>query len=126
MRDARAGGATVFFSSHILSEVEELCDRVAFIREGRLMRVGPVHEVLRAKRHTVEADCGREPSAAAFEALANVSNVVVNGMHVAFHVEGDMREAIALLARFEPVEMVSHEPSLTDIFVGLYEDDESP
>jgi len=126
VREARAGGATVFFSSHILSEVEELCDRVGFIRDGRLMRVGPVHEVLRAKQHTVEADCAREPSAAAFEAVANASKVVVSGMHVAFQVEGDMREAISVLARFEPMGMVSHEPSLTDVFVGLYEHVEAP
>jgi ABC-2 type transport system ATP-binding protein len=125
VRDARAEGATVFFSSHILSEVEDVCDRVGFIREGRLVRVGPVHEVLRAKGHSVEAECALTPDAVAFGALAGVSNLHIEGVRVSFHVQGDMREAIALLARFQPIEVVSREPSLTEIFVGLYEGDEA-
>jgi ABC-2 type transport system ATP-binding protein len=125
VRDARAAGATVFFSSHILSEVEDVCDRVGFIREGRLVRVGPVHEVLRAKGHSVEAECAVPPDAAAFAALTGLSNLRIDGPQVSFHVQGDMREAIALLARFQAIEVVSREPSLTEIFVGLYEGDEA-
>jgi ABC-2 type transport system ATP-binding protein len=125
VRDARAEGATVFFSSHILSEVEDVCDRVGFIREGRLVRVGPVHEVLRAKGHTVEAECATPPDPAAFGALPGISNLQIDGPNVSFHIQGDMREAIALLARFQPIEVVSREPSLTEIFVGLYEGDEA-
>jgi ABC-2 type transport system ATP-binding protein len=126
VRDARADGATVFFSSHILSEVEDVCDRIGFIREGRLVRVGPVHELIRAKGHTVEAECVRPPDAAAFAALPRVSQVRVDGMSVAFRVEGDMRDALALLAKFEPATLVSREPSLTEIFLGLYENEETP
>ena len=126
VRDARAAGATVFFSSHILSEVEEICDRVAFIREGRLVRVGPTHEVVRAKGHTVEADCAIPPDAAAFAALPRVNVLRAENTRISFHVEGDMREALALLAQFQPAELISREPSLTEIFVGLYEGDEPP
>lgn len=124
VREARSGGATVFFSSHILSEVEEVCDRVGFIREGRLVRVGPVHEVVKVKGHAVEAGCAIVPDESAFAALPRVTNVQVRGRNVSFHVAGDMREAIQVLARFEPLELVSREPSLTEIFVGLYEGDE--
>ena len=125
VREARAEGATVFFSSHALSEVEEVCDRVAFIREGSLVRVGPVHEVIRAKGHTIEADCAIAPDAAAFAAIPNISMLVIDGKSVKFHIQGDMREAVALLARFEPAQLVSREPSLTEIFLGLYEGDEA-
>jgi ABC-2 type transport system ATP-binding protein len=125
VRDARADGATVFFSSHVLSEVEEICDRVAFIRDGRLVRVGPVHDVVRVKGHTVEAQCAIPPDAAAFEALSRLSGLQVDGTSVTFHVEGDMREALAQLARFEPTDLISREPSLTEIFLGLYEGDEA-
>ena len=121
VREARAGGATVFFSSHVLSEVEDVCDRVGFIRDGRLLHVGLVHEVLRTKGHTVEAECAIPPAAAEFEALPGVSRLEVDGRTVRFHIQGDMRAAMALLARFEPVELVSREPSLAEIFVGLYE-----
>jgi ABC-2 type transport system ATP-binding protein len=125
VHDAREDGATVFFSSHILSDVEEICDLVAFIREGRLVRVGPVQEVLRAKGHTVEAQCAIPPDAAAFEALPRLSRLRVDGTSVTFHVEGDMREALALVARFEPTDLISREPSLTEIFLGLYEGEEA-
>ncbi len=126
VRDARDAGATVFFSSHILSEVEEICDRVGFIREGRLVRIGPVHEVVRAKGHTVEAECALPLEPAAFAALPRVSMLRVDGPRVSFHVEGDMRDALATLAKFEPTALVSREPSLTEIFVGLYEGEEPP
>ncbi len=126
VREARNDGATVFFSSHILSEVEEVCDRIGFIREGRLVRSGPVHEVVRAKGHAVEAQCATAPDAAAFAALPRVTNVQVKDRMVTFHVAGDMREAMQVLASFQPVELVSREPSLTEIFVGLYEGDEAP
>jgi ABC-2 type transport system ATP-binding protein len=125
VREARGEGATVFFSSHILSEVEDVCDRVGFIREGRLVRLGPVHEVLRAKGHTVEAECALAPVADAFASIGGLSNLVVNGLSVSFHVQGDMREALGVLARFEPIELISREPSLTEIFVGLYEGEEA-
>jgi len=126
VREARDGGATVFFSSHILSEVEDICDRVSFIRDGRLVRVGPVHEIIRARGHSVEAECAMPPDADAFAPLAGVSKVEVEGTHIRFHIQGDMQEAIAVLARFGPKDLISREPSLTEIFVGLYESDEDP
>ncbi len=125
VREARDGGATVFFSSHILSEVEEVCDRLGFIRDGRLLRSGPVHEVTRAKGHAIEAECANLPEAAAFASLPGVSNVQVAERKVTFHVQGDMRASLAVLARFEPVELISREPSLSEIFVGLYEEGEA-
>ena len=126
VREARDCGATVFFSSHILSEVEDICDRVSFIRDGRLVRVGPVHEIIRARGHSVEADCAMAPDAEAFVQLTGVSKVEVEGAHIRFHIQGDMQEAIAVLARFGPKDLMSREPSLTEIFVGLYEGDEEP
>jgi ABC-2 type transport system ATP-binding protein len=121
VRAARADGSTVFFSSHVLSEVEAICDRVGFIRDGRLIRVGPVHEVVQVKEHTVEAVCANEPDPAVFEALPAVSQLTIDGRSISFRVQGDMRSAIAALARFEPVQMVSREPNLSEVFLGLYE-----
>ena len=123
VRQARAEGATVFFSSHILSEVEEVCDDVAFIRDGRLLRRGPVHDVLSAKGHTVEAECALTIDTAALAGLRGVSQVSVEGKQVSFHVEGDMREALSVLARAEPITLISREPSLAEIFAGLYEEE---
>src|SRR3954453_5381744 len=56
VRDARAGGATVFVSSHVLSEVEQICDRVAIVREGHLVTIGRIDELtgMRAQRVEIE------------------------------------------------------------------------
>jgi ABC-2 type transport system ATP-binding protein len=121
VREARTNGATVFFSSHILSDVEAVCDRAAFIRDGRLVRVGAVQELVHSKGHRVEAECAIPPRAEALAQVAGVSHVVVEGNRLSLLVEGDMREVLAAVARFEPIELLSREPSLTEIFVSLYE-----
>src|SRR5437867_30195 len=56
VRDARARGATIFISSHVLSEVEHVCDRVGIVREGHLVTVGPIGELLGAKAHRLEIE----------------------------------------------------------------------
>jgi ABC-2 type transport system ATP-binding protein len=122
VREAHAGGTTVFFSSHILSEVEKICQTVAFIRDGRLLRVGPVHEVLGVRSHYVEAECEALPNASVLENVAGVSQVSVDSRTVTFRVEGDMSQALAVLSPFHVKELVSREPSLTDVFLGLYEE----
>ena len=121
VRDANSAGATVFFSSHILSEVEKICHTVAFIRDGRLIRSGPVHEVFGLRTHYVEAQCGAVPDEAAFTKLEGVRDVKVSGNSVSLIVAGDMSAALVALSAFHVTQLVSREPSLTDIFLGLYE-----
>jgi ABC-2 type transport system ATP-binding protein len=121
VRDAHAEGATIFFSSHILSEVEQICHQVGFIRDGRLIRAGPVHEVISARSHAIEAECGIVPDPAALAAIPGVHGVTMDGERISFFVDGDMSEAVAVLSRFRVKELNSHEPSLADIFLSLYE-----
>ena len=70
--EVRGDGRTVFLSSHILSEVESVCDRVGIIREGRLVRVGGVAELKDIRRHEVDLTFAGEPPADAFRDLAGV------------------------------------------------------
>jgi ABC-2 type transport system ATP-binding protein len=121
VREANQAGATVFFSSHILNEVEKICHTAGFIKDGRLIRLGPVHEVLGVRFHYVEAACELTPEPSAFASLANVRGVGIDGNRVTFTVDGDMSESMAVLSRFRIKELVSREPSLTDVFLGLYE-----
>lgn len=121
VREAHANGATVFFSSHILSEVEEVCQRVGFIRDGRLARLGPVHEITASKGHSVTALLKRAPDSTRIARLPRVSNVEVEGNKVSFLVQGEMGDAMAMLAECGIIELTSREPSLTEVFLGLYE-----
>jgi ABC-2 type transport system ATP-binding protein len=121
VREAHAAGATVFLSSHILSEVEQICQNVAFIRDGRLIRVGPVHEVLGVRSHFIEAECAEPPDSSALNGVPGVREVTTAGSTLKFIVDGDMSAALAALVPLRVKELVSREPSLTDIFLGLYE-----
>src|SRR6185436_5636796 len=72
--EVRAENRTVFLSSHILSEVESMCDRVGIVREGRLVRVGGVVDLKDIKRHELVLTFAGAPPAAAFRALADVED----------------------------------------------------
>ncbi len=123
VREVNAAGTTVFFSSHVLSEVEQVCHTIGFIRQGRLLRSGPVHEVLGSRLHSVEVECQEAPNATAFEVLTGVSQVEVRDHKVSFLVSGEMGEAISVASSFGIKDLVSKEPSLAETFRHLYQED---
>jgi ABC-2 type transport system ATP-binding protein len=121
VREARDAGATVFFSSHVLSEVEDLCERVGFIRDGRLVQVAAVHELPGMHVLTVEAECATPPPIDAFANLPGVSLVKAEGTTVECLVRGHMDPLVQALARYGVRRLVSREPSLNEVFLHLYE-----
>lgn len=121
VREARdEAGSTVFFSSHILSEVQSLCERVGFIREGRLVQLGAVHELPGMNSHTVEADLGEPVRLETLAAIEGVSHVNVHGRSLSCTVRGDMAPLIQSLAPHQPHRLVSREPDLSEAFLHLY------
>jgi ABC-2 type transport system ATP-binding protein len=120
--EVRTEGRTVFLSSHILSEVESLCDRVGIIREGRLARVGSVTELKNVKRHEVDITFARIPPASAFHGVTGVERVeaLPDGRTLRLIVQGGL-DAVVKAAAQHPLEnFVSREPSLEDIFLRIY------
>jgi len=124
VRAARDGGATVFFSSHVLSEVETLCERVGFIRDGSLVEVAAVQELPGMRLLTVEAELGAPPPSDALAGVPGIGDATVEGTTVRCVVRGDMDPLVQALARYHVRRLVSREPSLNDIFLHLYENDE--
>jgi ABC-type multidrug transport system ATPase subunit len=120
LREAVAGGATVFLSSHILSEVEKTADRVGIIREGRLVKVGTVDDLRDLAHHQVELRFAGEVPAAAFEALPGVSEVVVEDHVLRLRVAGAITPVVQAAARYELLDFVSREPSLEETFLAQY------
>jgi ABC-2 type transport system ATP-binding protein len=116
-----AAGRTVFFSSHVLAEVEELCDRVAMIREGRLLLVGPVGELRRARTRTVEVQFAEVVDPARY-AVPGVAGVSVDGVRHRFSLSGDPQALLAALARLPVADVAIERASLEDAFRDLYED----
>jgi ABC-type multidrug transport system ATPase subunit len=123
LAEARNEGATAFLSSHILSEVEHTCDRVAIVREGRLVRVGTMRELLAEKQYRVTLTLAGPVDgdvAQAFEALPNVSQVTSHDHTLHFVVRGSMEPVVKRAAAYPVVEMTSHEPSLEEAFLTYY------
>jgi ABC-2 type transport system ATP-binding protein len=120
VRDARSRGATFFVSSHVLSEVEQICDRVGIVREGHLVTVGPISELIGAKAHRVEIELADPAVAAAVARVPGLEQVQVEGARVSGLYRGSFDPLLAALAGQHVVSLVSREPSLEEIFLSYY------
>jgi ABC-2 type transport system ATP-binding protein len=120
MREQVKNGATVFLSSHILSEVEKTCDRVAIIREGRIVRLDRVDALRDLAHHQVEMRFAGDPPAAEFEKIEGVSDVVVNDHMIRLRVLGPITPVVQAAARLGVVDFLSREPSLEETFLAQY------
>lgn len=120
-RDAAARGQTIFLSSHILDEVQDLCDRVGILRAGRLVEVAALEELRRIGATIVEVVINGE--APSLDGVAGVTAVeaiagVVGGLRIT--VVGSPSSLIARLADVAVVRLRTVEPSLEDIFLTYY------
>ncbi|TME67856.1 MAG: ABC transporter ATP-binding protein [Chloroflexi bacterium] len=125
VREAREEGRTVFLSSHVLSEVEKTCTRVAIIRDGNIVRIGGIHELNDIKRYEITIAFAQPVAADAFARLDGVAEVEAlnDGMAVRLAIQGSADAVIKAAARYPVVSLTSYEPSLEDIFLRYYERD---
>ncbi len=125
VKEVRDDGRTVFLSSHILTEVEQTCQRVAIIREGQLVRVGLVEEMKDIKRHEITITFANAVPIEAFKGLDGVEQVetLADGHTLRLSVQGGADAVIKAAAQHSVLTLTSHEPSLEDIFLRYYEDD---
>ncbi len=117
----RAAGRTVFFSSHVLSEVERVCDRVAVVRAGRLVALEDVGTLLARRRRQVEMRIQGPPPD--LTAVAGVSEIRVDGATLWCALEGDPRPFLAAIAGSAVLDLVIEPARLEDAFLELYEGD---
>jgi ABC-2 type transport system ATP-binding protein len=118
--EARKEGRTVFLSSHIISEVERTCDRVAIIRDGRIVRTDTVEGVRNLAAHEVELRFAAPVDPAPFAAIEGVKNLAVEGRTLRMLVTGPIAPVVRLAGQFELVDFVSREPSLEEVFLSEY------
>ena len=119
--DLKAAGRTIFFSSHILSEVERVCDRVAIVRRGRLVALEDIASLLAHRKRNVElrASDGDLPT---LEGVAGVSAVAraADG-RVTCHLEGDVAPFLAAIAGHRITDLTIEPAHLEEAFLELYE-----
>lgn len=120
---AKKEGQTVFLSSHMLEEVEQLCDRVAVLRDGELVELGTLDELRHLSAITVDMTFADAPPD--FSKVKNVSNAVVNGKHVQCSVNGSIDELLAAAAKAKPLSFLSRKPSLEELFLAIYDGDDN-
>ena len=122
IREARDRGQTVFLSSHIMSEVEALCDRVGIVRDGKLIEMGTLTQMRHLSALAVEATFdGVIPD------LSNVPGVTVtetDGQVVRCQVQGPVEPLLKVLATAGVTRLVSREPSLEEMFLAHYGTDD--
>src|SRR5919197_4632131 len=119
VHEAKERGQTVFLSSHILSEVEALCDRVGILREGRLVEQGTLPELRHLSAQTVEVTF--EGPAPQLPELPGVHVATAGANSLRCEVTGGVGPLIAALAQHPVVALTSREPSLEEIFLHHYD-----
>jgi ABC-2 type transport system ATP-binding protein len=120
VREAQAEGRTVFLSSHILSEVERTCDRVAIIRDGRLVKVDRTDALRDLAHHAVELRFADGVPAEAFAGLPGVSDLKVEDHILRMRVSGPITPVVQAAARYELLDFISREPTLEETFLAQY------
>jgi ABC-2 type transport system ATP-binding protein len=124
--DLKKAGRTIFFSSHVLSEVERVCDRVAIVRRGHLVALENVEALLARRKRNVEmrVDGGPIPS---LDGVAGVSAVAVapDG-RITCQLEGDVAPFLAAIRDARVVDLTIEPAHLEEAFLELYHDDEVP
>jgi ABC-2 type transport system ATP-binding protein len=120
IREERVQGRTVLLSSHILAEVEALCDRVTIIRDGRAVETGTLAELRHLTRVSIQADLAGP--AAGLAGLAGVHGLETSNGHVRFDVDtGALDAALRELAGAGVKNLVSQPPTLEELFLRHYD-----
>jgi ABC-2 type transport system ATP-binding protein len=122
--EARERGQTIFLSSHVLSEVELLCDRIGILRAGRLIDEGTLAELRHLTARTVGVTFSESP--VDVESLRHIDGVEIataNDQHLELQVRGDMGPLLHALTRLPVKTLDSREPSLEEIFLVHYRGD---
>lgn len=117
--EARERGQTVFLSSHILSEVEALCDRVGILRAGRLIELGTLREMRHLSALRVDATL-EGPVPDGLSHLPGVRALEVTGQRVHCQVEGSIEPLLRELTKVGVTHLVSRDPSLEELFLAHY------
>jgi ABC-2 type transport system ATP-binding protein len=120
VRDARARGATIFVSSHVLSEVEHICDRVGIVRDGHLVTVGQIDQLAGMRAQRIEIEFADNPPVDRIRSIPGFEQLSVHDHRVSGMFRGDFERLLAVLAGARVTKLESREPSLEEIFLSFY------
>ena len=118
VRELAAQGKTIFLSSHILAEVEKLCDKVTIIKDGLIVESGNLREMRQFSNLIVSAQCARPVTGFPSQGIHMIR---AEGNQISFHVNPlELNSALKQLTEYEPVSLHCAPPELEDIFLHYY------
>ena len=125
LKNARAEGTTIFFSSHIINEVEAIADRVAIIRKGIIAEEISPSQLASMTMRKVKLRFGKKVDTRPIAKIEGVSLVSEsNGLDITLKVEGDMDKLIKTLAKYPVNNFETLHPSLEEVFLAYYKNEE--
>lgn len=120
LKEEKNRGATILFSSHILSEVQKICDRIAIIKEGKLIKIEQVDSLKKNQFRQVRIYYQNSVKDTSYESL-QVKNMTVEGNSISFIYTGEIQALLKQLSRDEEIDNISiEEPALEDVFLHYY------
>jgi ABC-2 type transport system ATP-binding protein len=120
VEEIRKDGRTVFFSSHVLPEVERLCDRVGLLREGKLAAVETVSGLKQKAIRRIDFIFENPVPVESFRSIVGVTEVRSSGSTLSLVVQGNLDALIKAVARFPLRNIVTYEPNLEEFFLAFY------
>lgn len=120
LEEENARGVTIFLSSHILSEVQRMCERVAIIKEGKIVEINNVKEMSEDNYKKFHLQLKGDDGVVTFENVTGVTNFKNEDGKISFIYNGDINEIIKILSNGLIVDLRIEEPSLEEIFLHFY------
>lgn len=119
----KAAGRTAFISSHVLSEVQELCDRVVFIRQGKIIANKTLDELAEGSPKEIRVICNDKTLVSRIKKLSGIKNVKASGKHIRFSYTGPVNDLTHLFGMYDLEDLTIQEAELESTFMQYYEDD---
>ena len=125
LREAAAEGRSVFLSSHELDEVQRVADRVAIVKEGRLVVTDSVDHLRATAPQTIELGFRTSVDPKRFEGIEGVQRVRSDGTRITLELTGAVAPLLRLVAELDPVDLVARKADLDELFLQYYRSEES-
>ena len=125
VREVSGQGATVFVSSHDLAEVQKICHRAGFIRDGKLIAIENIATMKHLSTHRYIVTFAKKPSLTAARKVPSITDVQHRGDEYEFTVKGDATEFVSFIAEYKPKLLRESELELEELFMRYYEGEEA-